>query len=182
MNIAELAKKRKDEEAARQAADTAEANRIIAETKATAPGSVSAGIMGSDTVLKDTLGTGEKSLEVESDDQVDGLVDHAEGGAQDASLASKDLKNGLRMDPITKEKFVMPNPLLVKEVVAEPEQVKGPAGSFRAVRLQRFFKGDGTKVVPNDDGFFIPQDQEEFDNLYHFSKQFGQVEYQGEEE
>lgn len=182
MNIVEQMKKRKEDEAARVAAETAEANRLMMEAKASAPGSVSAGMMGSSDVLKDTLGTGQKSPEVESDDQAEGLVDNTPGGAQDASIASKDLESGLVIDPGTKQKFVMPNPLLIKEIVAEPEKVKGPPGSFRAVRLQRFFAPDGTKIVPNEEGFFIPQNQWEFDELHNFANQFGMVEFQGEQE
>lgn len=65
---------------------------------------------------------------------------------------------------------------------AEPEaepvpEISGPAGSYRPRRLQRFFKGDGTLVLPVD-GFFVPQDQEEYDMLEHYATQWDMVEPQ----
>lgn len=189
MNIAELAKKRKEEEASRLAAETLEANKLLAEAKAL--GGVSSGIMGSNSVARSMEGEGDKaSPGAEGDNQPEFTVDSTQGGAQDAvagvavanGLDPKDLEKGMAFDPITREKFVMPNPLLIREQVAEPELKKGPPGSFRSLRLKRFFDQNGSKIEPNEDGFFIPQSQWEYDELKHYEKQYGMVEYQGDAE
>lgn len=139
MNVLELAKQRKAEEAA---------------AKALSEGSVSSGMMGSNSVQKDNLGEGDKpSSDVET-----------------------------FTDPAAKPLFKEPNPLLVREVVAEPELPKGPPGSFRAIRLQRMFGQNGEKIVPNDEGFYIPKNEWEFNELMIYAQQYGMVEYQGDEE
>ena len=56
----------------------------------------------------------------------------------------------------------------------------GPPGSYRALRLQRFFKSSGQKVEPNAEGFFIPADEEERAQLEHHAKTYDMVEYQGD--
>lgn len=65
-----------------------------------------------------------------------------------------------------------------------PEQPlpKGPPGSYRALRLQRFFVSSGRCVLPNADGFFVPIDEEEKKELEHFATQYGMVEYQPEDQ
>ena len=50
-----------------------------------------------------------------------------------------------------------------------PPPPVGPPGSYRACRLQRFFKASGAKVEPNAEGFFIPADAEEAAILAHFA-------------
>ena len=185
MNIAELAKKRKEEQAL--AEQTAEANKLIAEAKQQAPGSVSAGMMGSTEVHRDMEGPGtQPSADVEHDDRADHTVDPTKGGPQDAvagilagqGVDSSTLAPGIGVDPGTREKFVMPNPLLVREVTPEPEKKQGPSGSFRALRLQRFFDNEGNKIVPNEDGFYIPKNDWELYELQRFAEQYGLVEYQ----
>lgn len=188
MNVLEMAKKRKEEEAARVAAETAEANRIMMEAKANAPGSVSAGIMGSGSVFSDNQGAGDKpSEDVKRDDSVEHIVDHTIGGPQDVAAGvrlangiEEDPGEGMAIDPTTRQKFHMPNPLLVREVVPEPELKVGPPGSFRSLRLKRFFGQDGSKIEPNEEGFFIPKNQWEFDELVNYERQYGMVEYQGD--
>lgn len=88
---------------------------------------------------------------------------------------------GAGIDPLIGNP-VMPPDAVVQPVEAKPEPVKGPPGSYRSLRLERFFLSNGQKVVPNADGFFIPETDEEKTQLQHFATQWGMVEYQGDPE
>ena len=51
----------------------------------------------------------------------------------------------------------------------------GPQGSYKAVRLERFFKANGTRILPVE-GYYIPADEEEEKILSHFATQWDMVE------
>ena len=46
------------------------------------------------------------------------------------------------------------------------EEVKKPKG-FLALTLKRFHKANGKVINPNEEGYFVPEDQEELDILLH---------------
>lgn len=73
--------------------------------------------------------------------------------------------------------IIEPTAATARPVEAEPELPSGPPGSYRALRLQRFFRKDGSTCEPVD-GFFVPETEEEDNELKHFAKQWGMVEYQ----
>lgn len=105
-----------------------------------------------------------------------GIQDILAAKAAAANLATG-VQTSAQLDPVIVED---PNldPNNVPPVPEEPELLPGPPGSYRALRLQRFFKYDGTKVEPNAEGFYIPKDEEERAELEHFAKQWGMVELQ----
>ncbi len=117
---------------------------------------------------------------------VPGTVDHTRAGPQDAAegvlnskgLSKEDLDPGIGIDPGTGEKFKMPNPLLIREVSGNPvaAAVVGPPGSYKALRLTRFFDQTGNPITPNEDGFFIPKNDWEKQELDIYASQHGMVE------
>lgn len=55
----------------------------------------------------------------------------------------------------------------IKERLEAGKEMKG----FYAVSLKRFHKKNGNVVVPNDEGFFMPKDEEEGEILaYHLEQ------------
>ena len=115
--------------------------------------------------------------------------------AADKVLADAELTAGMAKDPGTGETFRMPDAALLRtpgqtfvsqdgaETLAYLPPKKGPKGSFRAIRLKRFFTPEGVKIEPNAAGFYIPANEWEQKELEHFASQYELVEYQdGEEE
>ena len=96
-----------------------------------------------------------------------------------ASLAAATELAQLPKDP-TIGTFVEPDAAVTVVAEVPVELPKGPPGSYRAKRLQRFFLKNGVKVEPNEDGFFIPQSEEEATELAYFSQLYDMVEFQDE--
>lgn len=64
-----------------------------------------------------------------------------------------------------------------KEEAKAPEQnpktrdkIPAPDGGYKDVGLRQFMKADGSKIVPNAEGYFVPKTQEEFDLLEHYAE------------
>ena len=55
-----------------------------------------------------------------------------------------------------------------QEEKKEQPAAKAPKGGYKALRLQRFVKGNGSTILPVD-GYFVPEDQEEYDMLEHYA-------------
>lgn len=74
----------------------------------------------------------------------------------------------------------IPAPSALREVSSEDqlEFPVGPPGSYRSLSLKRFTIGTGQWIYPNAEGFFIPETQEQLDNLEHFANQWNMVELQ----
>lgn len=101
----------------------------------------------------------------------------AQEAAEAAANGTPEAEPGVFTEPTAEEKAAA-----LAAAAPEPEvKQPGPPGSYRSVRLERFFKASGMRVEPNADGFFIPADAEEASILAHYAVNgYELVEYQDE--
>ena len=66
------------------------------------------------------------------------------------------------------------------DVAAFVTQPAAPKGAFKSLELKRFVTADGSWVNAKE-GYFVPQTQEEFDMLMHYSTLYNLVELPTEE-
>lgn len=114
-----------------------------------------------------------------------GQQNQATGMMSSADVLTAPLASPAR--PVTTAPLYAPEPFIVgdpnedpnnipPEPAAEPQK-PGPAGSYRPLRLTKFYKADGTTVLPID-GFFVAKDEEEEEMLKHYLTQWDMVELQ----
>lgn len=133
--------------------------------------------------LADILKAKQEQAEREAAEAKSGQSNHATGLATTSSTAGHILDQELnKIDP---SKLLQSSTSTVDQTGVETletmEVKKGPPGSYRAIRLKRYFDPNGNKIEPNADGFYIPVNDWERSELEHFAKGYELVEYQGEE-